>query len=778
MDRENLQTKILVGGQMNVVHNLKTLKPYGLYVILALIAFFPCLFLGQAYYANDLIYQFAPFRQFLKSQLLQGHFPLWNPYIYGGQPFFANPNSMMCYPLNYLTLFLPTAYGISIFFFLHMTIAGAGMHTWLKAFRLSDNAVRVGALTYALSGFFWWELIHLHILADYALFPVLMATLEKLRQHWAPRWAFAAGLVFAVIFDCGSFQSTSWILYTALAYILFRFFFREHSEHPAEPATTRTTWKKIALVFLFAFWGTLPLFVHLIPAKEFSDLSNRRAQGQTYDNFNGTFSMKPFTIYEFIFPTLGIAPGDTIENAIQVVTDRGNIGNDFLANFGYIGVWVPFFFFFAFGRKEKKFLYFISLACIFSILTAWGRFFPLHKLLCDYLPTIDLSRAPFRFVEGYVLFGCVLLAYGFQTLERRLEENRKSSGLLMAAGAYAVILLVIGFTRPDQTWREIAALLLGLLGLSLWGLTQSWKTLGRWILMTALILPLLLTGWSDFKTAPLANFNFEDNFPSFLRLHKGSTDIRYYFDRSLIYPIHTSDQIGAIPFPENLVIAEQIKDFGGYSPIVLSTFTELHELPIKNQMELLAANGILFGKDQGEQSDFIHENLQLSHLYLKKNSIPYVNAPNVIQIAPDHLSLLNRLGLTDFDPMNQILFEKPLPVSVTARLSKEKAQMSYQLKKDDVDCQTYSIQLDKNSLVTFSEMVYPGWKAFVDGQPAEIYTANNAFRTLYLSTGSHQVDFKYQPFWFYPLIAFLGIWIISALVYGVWLYASREPKVL
>jgi hypothetical protein len=761
---------------MNIAHGVKTLKPYSLYVLLALIAFFPCLFLGQAYYANDLIYQFGPFRQFLKDQLLQGHFPLWNPYLYGGQPFFANPNSMMCYPLNYLTLFLPTAYGMSLFYFLHMAIAGAGMHVWLKTLRLSDNAVRVGALTYALSGFFWWELIHLHILADYAMFPVLMATLEKLRQHWAPRWAFAAGLVFAVIFDCGSFQSTSWILYTALTYVLFRLFFREHPEHSTDPAAAPVTWKKAALVLLFAFWGTLPLFVHLIPAKEFSDLSNRRSQGQTYDNFNGTFSMKPYTIYEFLFPTLGVAQGDTIENAIQVISDQVNIGNDFLANFGYIGVWVPFFFFFAFGRKEKKFLYFISAAGIFSILTAWGRFFPLHRLLCDYLPTIDLSRAPFRFVESYVLFGCVLLAYGFQTLERRLEENRKSTGLLLAASAYAILLLVISFSRPDQAWREITALLLGLFGMNLWGLTRSWKTLGRWTLMTALILPLLLTGWNGFKTAPSSNFNFEDNFPSFLSLHKEPTDIRYYFDRSLVYPIHGSDQVDEIPFPENTIVPEKIKDLGGYSPIVLSIFTELHGLPIKNQMALLAVNGMLFGKNEGEQPDYIHEDLQSSHLYLKKNPSPYVNAPNEVQIDPDHLSLLNRLGLPDFNPANQVFFEKSLPVSITSLLSKDKARMSYQLKKDDGDWQTYSVQLDKNSLVTFSEMVYPGWKALVDGQPAEIYTGNNAFRTLFLTAGTHQVDFKYQPSWFYPLIGCLGLWIISALVYGVWLYASREPK--
>jgi hypothetical protein len=752
------------------------LAPYSLYLLVGTIAFFPCLFLGQSYYVNDLIYQFGPFRQFLKDQLMSGHFPLWNPYIYGGQPFFANPNSMMCYLPTYLTLFFPTGFGMSLFYVLHMAIAGAGMHAWLKALRLSDKAVRIGALAYALSGFYWWEVIHLHILADYALFPVLMAALELLRQNWAPRWAFAAGLIFAVIFDCGSFQSTSWILYIALAYILFRFFVHEHSEHSHEAAAAGIPWKKAGLILLFAFWGVLPLFVHLIPAKEFSDLSNRRPQGQTYENFNGIFSMKPSTIYEFLFPTISVPPGDSIDNAIQMVSDQTNYGNDYLATYGYFGVWVPFFLFFAFQRKDKKFLYFISALGIFSLLTAWGRFFPLHRLLCDYLPTIELSRAPFRFVEGYVLFACVLLAYGFQTLERHLDENKKSASLAIGAVVYALLLCAIALTRPDQTWREILALVLGAIGFSLWGFTESWKKIGRWTLMTALILPLFLAGWGDFKTAPSSNFNFEDNFPSFLHLRQRPSDERYYFDRSLYYMIRSDDKIAAIPYPENLAVPERLKDLGGYSPIVMMPIFELHYLPLQTQMDLFAVKGVIFGKDQGDQPEFTHEDMQSAQLYLKKNPPSYVNAPNDIQIAPDHLAMLKMMGVGTLDPARQVFFDQPLPKQVTASLPKEKAKLTYELKKDEVDEQTYSVHLDKNSIVTFSETAYPGWKAYLDGQPTPIYTANDAFRALFVPVGNHQIEFKYQPVWFYPLIALLGIWFVPAFFYAVWLYASREKE--
>lgn len=757
---------------MRIIQNVKLLKPYTLYLLLAAIAFFPCLFLGQAYWANDLLYQFAPFRQLLKDQLVSGHFPLWNPFIFGGQPFFANPNTMACYLPNYLTLFFPTGFGMSLFFFIHMALAGAGMHWWLKTLRLSDNSARIGALTYALSGFFWWELIHLHILADYALFPLLMTFLEKLRHQWAPRWAFGAGAVFALIFCSGSFQSTTWIFYTALVYGLFRFL---TWENPDASAPKGLPWKKLTAVLLFASWGALPLLTHLIPAKEFSDRSNRESK-QAYENFAGTFSMKPSTIYEFLFPTLTLPPGQTIETAIQVISDQQNVGNDFLANFGYIGIWVPFFFFLAFQRKDKKFLFFLSAMGIFSILAAWGRFFPLHRLLCDYIPLFDLSRAPFRFVEGYVLFGSVLLAYGFQTLERRLDENENSLAWVLSAGGYALFLLIVSFGQPEQTWREMLALVLGMAGLTLWGMTRTWKSVGRWTLMTALVLPLLLTGWNGFTTGPASNFNYEEDFPPLLSLKKLPPEDRYYFDRSLYMPIQLKDRYSGIPLPEDLVISEKLRDASGYSPIVLTVNTDIHRLPMDTQMKLMNIRNLVFGKDEGEQKGYTHHDLQLAQLYTKDDAPTYVNAPENIQIVPDHESLIQTMAMPSFDPARQAVFEEKLPAPLSSQLPKTPVTLSYNLRSETLDSQDFELQLSRNSWVVFSEMAFPGWKAWIDGQPTEIHTANDAFRAVFVHAGQHQVQFKYEPVWFYPLLGLFFLWSLSAIFYIVWLYASKEPQ--
>jgi hypothetical protein len=48
-------------------------------------------------------------------------------------------------------------------------------------------------------------------------------------------------------------------------------------------------------------------------------------------------------------------------------------------------------------------------------------------------------------------------------------------------------------------------------------------------------------------------------------------------------------------------------------------------------------------------------------------------------------------------------------------------------------------------LLILSDTYYPGWKVTVDGQPAQLLRTNYALRGVYLSTGKHQVVFRFAP---------------------------------
>lgn len=79
-----------------------------------------------------------------------------------------------------------------------------------------------------------------------------------------------------------------------------------------------------------------------------------------------------------------------------------------------------------------------------------------------------------------------------------------------------------------------------------------------------------------------------------------------------------------------------------------------------------------------------------------------------------------------------------------------------------------SVQCDKDSLVVLNDRFYPGWKARIDSVPATIYRANGFMRSVYVTKGSHLVEFDFRPdslrFGFYLTALAILITLVLALV--------------
>lgn len=744
-----------------------------LYLAVSFIAFFPSLVLDKAYFANDLLYGYGPIRAFIKNQFASGHFPLWNPFLWGGQPFFADPNAMMLYPLNYLTLLFPLSYGYGVFFFIHMFLAALGAHLWLKTLRLSDSAARVGALLYALSGYFWWELIHPPILADIALFPWFLACLERLRREATGANAFAAGLAYALIFVAGNFQIALSIFYAGLFYYLFRLVEKDGPLASLKTFFSGGNWKKGLLVALFTLWGGFPLFFHAIPAAELASYSHRESN-LDYNQFAGQFSMKPSTVYEFLFPALGVAAGDTLESAIQQVTDSVNIDNKFLGAFGYLGIWLPFLAFLAFERKDRRFLWGLSFLSLVSLLLAFGRYFPLHQFLCVVAPGFKLVRAPFRFIDVYVVCLTALAAFGWQALEYKGGDRQALGKPGFIGLLYGLVFLVIALAKPSQTWPEILALVLGLAGLSLWCWTESWQKLGRLFLLTALVLPLLFSGWAGFSLGSASNFDFKGKFPVTSQLGQTYKAARFYLDANNTgYPVESRGASYRLTIPDNAPEVFGFRVTRGYNPIYLKKPADLNLITQKAYIQLFAVRGFLTGRDSGDQAGFDHRTLDSIHLYEQKTPPAFVTAPFQVKVVPNDAERLAAMKNPAFNPADEAFLTEVPPAEIFPRMSGAKAQLHYDMAEDEADRQVFSVTLDKESLVVFSEIMFPGWKAFIDGQPTALFTANHVFRSVFVPQGSHRVEFRFEPSWWRPLLITLALWTLSALVYGVFLLKRK-----
>ena len=738
--------------------------PPVLYGLVSLAAFSPCLLGGQAYFDNDLLAQFGPWRAFLKDQLAQGHFPLWNPYLLGGQPFFADLQNMMLYPLNWLTLPFSVPYGLSVFFFLHFFLAALGMHLWLRSFGLSENACRVGALVYASSNFFWWEIIHPPVLAAFAWLPWLFLLLELLVKNPKPVNAFYAGFCFALIFLCGSFQVTLGAFYGGMAYLLVRCFQRRKSSSPFNFST-------LPLLTLVFVWGALPLLGQFIPTLQFSLLSERYAQSQNGTGLSETTSLNPSSLYQFIFPRMGLDEGRSIDNAVQE-TDQ----NRFRANDGYLGPWVPFLLAMAFFRKDKKLLSFLAGLCVVSIFISFGKYFPIYHYLGLILPGLSLIHVPFRYLFLYSLGASALAAFGFGVLEDLTPGRLRP--LLKWGAAYAAVLYGAALLHPSRTKIEIAGLVLGAAGGALLYFPKDGRNYGLCLFLASLILPLFWTGLTDFPTGPASNFNFKENSSLLEKSLQDMGPYRLYLDfRHVTYPIQVRGKDYLLDYPQDAACVLGFKNFGGYNPLHLDSASKIRTLPMAALVPLMGIRGIVSGIDQGPIPGFVQKSTPHFYWYEYGKPLPYVFAPNRLQASWARFDL-DWLQKPDFDPYQTAFFPMPLPQEWLRSLGSsypvdennwetmnypKPSHLQYQWVEDGIDHQGFEITLDKDRVVVFSEIMYPGWKAWVDGKPSPIVTADYCLRSLEVPAGHHEVEFRFEPGWWIPIQVGLGLWLLGTL---------------
>jgi uncharacterized membrane protein YfhO len=78
---------------------------------------------------------------------------------------------------------------------------------------------------------------------------------------------------------------------------------------------------------------------------------------------------------------------------------------------------------------------------------------------------------------------------------------------------------------------------------------------------------------------------------------------------------------------------------------------------------------------------------------------------------------------------------------------------------------------DAPGYLLLTDTFYPGWRATVDGVPAEILRADVAFRALRLEPGEHRVEFSYQSVslrWGAWISAVALLLLICGLVWALW----------
>lgn len=134
--------------------------------------------LPQNQLLSDLILENYVWKKFIRESIAARQFPLWNPYIFAGQPFLANGQHSALYPFSLIFYVLPLSKAYGWFTVSQLWLAGLFMYTFVRVIRGTRLGALVAGMTYALSAFFVVSVNFQMVIAAAVWLPLILALIE------------------------------------------------------------------------------------------------------------------------------------------------------------------------------------------------------------------------------------------------------------------------------------------------------------------------------------------------------------------------------------------------------------------------------------------------------------------------------------------------------------------------------------------------------------------------------------------------------------------------
>ncbi len=243
---------------------------------------------GQSLYFRDTHQVHYPQAVLTARGLASGHLPLWEPNIGLGYPFHADPQSMLFYPLAALLLLVPFPLAYNLFTLVHIPLAGTFMYLLLRKWRLSRMAAAVGGAAMMYSGYVTSTFCLEPHLRALVWMPLAVLAFVCFLENGRPGPLAATALVIAVL---GSSTDPQYVVFAGLLLASLPWL---------SPRAGPVPWKRAGaglagVVVLTA----LLLAVVYLPLAEFVNASDR--QELTWKELT-TFQTDLFNLYNLLLP--------------------------------------------------------------------------------------------------------------------------------------------------------------------------------------------------------------------------------------------------------------------------------------------------------------------------------------------------------------------------------------------------------------------------------------------------------------------------------------------
>ena len=188
----------------------------------------------------------------------------------------------------------------------------------------------------------------------------------------------------------------------------------------------------------------------------------------------------------------------------------------------------------------------------------------------------------------------------------------------------------------------------------------------------------------------------------------------------------------------------RLKSIGGYSAAKLRRYQDLIDEHLSQMhwpvIDMLNAKYIIFNdKESGQTGVQLNPNAMGNAWYV--DTLIVVDTPNQ-----------ECDGLMEYDLHTTAVLDKEFASQLKGYpeyaqiVNASDSAATVQLTKYTPEYLEYDSQSSQDGTIVFSEIYYPhGWKATIDGEPAEHFRVNYLLRALNVPAGQHHIRFEFRP---------------------------------
>ncbi len=725
-------------------------------LLIPCLAFFHPLFKGKVPFTGDILYSFHPWLTYAAQNLQAGHLPLWNPFSTCGEPFLANPQTMIFHPGAIMFWIFPFAAAWPLFMLAHQALL-----FWAAALLVkhgnrdaSRETVALAASVIAWGGF---SVIHWEFPSAVATMPfVALVLLFSLSGHW-----IGLALASALLWTGGYSQFAIYaLLWGAMgmvwnAVIPVKTGIQKNSSiwTPAFAGVTKWAFAIIA--------GVLLALPQILSSWEVTQNSMRTGIGAAE---SGAYLLTPVFLIKFLLPSIldkiSLPYSPVVFDHMLWPIQRGWLTTFFIGTpailLGLAGLKNI--------RKPRTIFLLASLALFVSLAMGWE---PLFSLLRRFVPGLRYMTHFSNAMGMVVIALALLIPAGLKSSEnpwplRALWSTAFLIAIALTISSAARTWVVHGLIELDQlnAAQDAQVFAAARMSLIVLGLAAAAFFLpGKWRIAGLLCLTLAELWIFGRDILPYTEASFFHRPVPLARGLLGTPNRLAYSIEMVRAPVPLDgdtleegyQSVRQILHP-SLNLPYRVPFTWGYEVFPLKHFTEFRRT-------------LKEGQESGPQIDFVGgrhivATKEMPHrlmarrpnglLYTNDSALPrahWVGKETVIPNADERLRYISG----EWKPWEEVVVEEFPETAFRAVRQTVAAPGGDGQRGDGISWKETPGRLVARGenptagWLVYSETFYPGWEAYVNGKRVELWKANHAFQAVRTPAGQWEAVLIYRP---------------------------------